>query len=115
MKNKVTQSQVDNIIKHSKIDVKTVFDKVTVVTCKLPNGFVLVESSGAVDKANYDVEMGRMSCMTRITNKIWELEGYHLASMIHALESKGRHAGKSLSFDTLSQGELIKPLMEPGC
>ncbi|MFC6324025.1 Gp49 family protein [Companilactobacillus baiquanensis] len=82
MKNKVTQKQIDNIIKHSRIDVKTVFNKVTLVTCKLPNGFVLVESSGAVDKSNYDVEIGKETCMTRITNKIWELEGYSLANQL---------------------------------
>lgn len=107
MNNKVTQTQVDNIIKHSKIDIKTVFDKVTVVTCKLPNGFVLVESSGAVDKANYDMDIGKEVCMTRIENKIWELEGYHLASMIQALSSEGRYPGKSLSFDALQTGGYI--------
>ena len=82
MKNKITQKEVDNIIENSKIDVKTVFDKVTVVTCKLPNGFVLVESSGAVDKSSYDKEIGKQICMDRIESKIWELEGYHLAKVI---------------------------------
>jgi len=107
MNNKVSQEQINDIIMHSKIDVKTVFDKVTVVTCKLPNGFVLVESSGAVDKANYDMNIGKEVCMTRIENKIWELEGYHLASMIQTLSSKGRHIGKSLSFDALETGGYI--------
>lgn len=107
MKNKVSQEQINDIIKHSKINVKTVFDKVTVVTCKLPNGFVLVESSGAVDKINYDMNIGKQVCMTRIENKIWELEGYHLASMIQTLGSKGRCPGKSLSFDVLQTGGYI--------
>lgn len=83
MKSKITQEEVDNIIKHSEIDVKTVFDKVTVVTCKLPNGFVLVESSGAVSKVNYDEDMGKEICMDHIESKIWELEGYHLAKLIY--------------------------------
>lgn len=71
IKNKITQEEVNDIIEHSKIDVKTVFDKVTVVTCKLPNGFVLVESSGAVDKTNYDENMGKKICMDHIESKIW--------------------------------------------
>jgi len=79
MKNSVTQKEVDNIIQQSEIDVKTEFDNVTIVTCKLPSGFVLVESSGAVDKRNYDEEIGKKICMNRIESKIWELEGYHLA------------------------------------
>jgi len=82
MKNKVTQEEVDNIIKRSEIDVKTVFDKVTLVTCKLPNGFVLVASSGAVDKDNYDIDTGKQICMDHIESKIWELEGYWLAKQI---------------------------------
>jgi len=82
MRNKVTQQEIDDIIKRSEIDVKTVFDKVTVVTCKLPNGFVLVESSGAVDKRNYNKEIGKQICMDHIESKIWKLEGYHLAKML---------------------------------
>jgi len=86
MKNKVTQEQIDSIIKNSEIDVKTVFDKVTVVTCKLPSGFVLVESSGAVDKSNYDKDIGKQICMDNIEPKIWELEGYYLAKQMKRLD-----------------------------
>lgn len=82
MKNKVTQERINEILKQSEIDVKTIFDKVTVVTCKLPNGFVLVESSGAVDKRNYDLEIGKAVCMQKITDEIWKLEGYALANSI---------------------------------
>lgn len=80
MENKVTVEKINDILDHSEIDVKTIFDKVTVVTCKLPNGFVLVESSGAVDKKNYDLEMGKQVCMKKITDEIWKLEGYSLAN-----------------------------------
>lgn len=80
MENKVTVEKINDILDHSEIDVKTIFDKVTVVTCKLPNGFALVESSGAVDKTNYDLEMGKQVCMKKITDEIWKLEGYSLAN-----------------------------------
>lgn len=82
MENKVSPERIEYILDNSDIDVKTLFDKVTVVTCKLPNGFVLVESSGAVDKRNYDLVMGKGVCMKKIEDKIWELEGYALANSI---------------------------------
>lgn len=65
----------------SQVDVCTKFDKVTVVTVRLPNGFVLVESSGAVDKANYSEAQGAKICLERIATKLWQFEGYQLSSL----------------------------------
>ena len=78
----VTKEQIEAIIAQSEISVRTEYEKVTVVCCKLPNGFVLTEASGAVDKRNYSEEIGRAICIERITNKLWELEGYRLACEI---------------------------------
>ena len=74
----VTEKMIDDILTHSKITVDTIYDKCAVVTCKLPNGFVIVESSACVSPENYDEEMGIDICMNKITDKIWELEGYRL-------------------------------------
>lgn len=76
--NTITQADIDNLIKEAQIDVKTIFDKCTVVAVQLKNGFVLVESSSCVDPVNYDEAMGVSICMERIKNKLWELEGYKL-------------------------------------
>ncbi|PED63994.1 Gp49 family protein [Priestia megaterium] len=76
--NTVTQDQIDSILRNSLIKVQTVLGKCTIVICELPNGFILVESSACVDKANYNQEIGREICLKRIENKIWELEGYTL-------------------------------------
>jgi len=84
MKNSVTQEQIADILANSTVDVCTKFGKVTIVTVKLPNGFVLVEASGAVDPANYNEEIGRDICLKRIENKVWELEGYLLSSRMSA-------------------------------
>lgn len=78
----VTKEQIDAILAASEIQSSTIFDKVTVVSVKLPNGFVLVESSGAVCKENYDAEMGRDICMRKITDQIWKLEGYCLQNSL---------------------------------
>ncbi|AHJ86714.1 hypothetical protein K7H05_00970 [Bacillus sp. ZZQ-131] len=81
-KNTVTKEQVEKIINEAEIEIKTFFDKCTVVTAKLSNGFVIVESSACVDPANYDENLGAQICLERITNKIWELEGYKLQSKL---------------------------------
>lgn len=77
-KNTVTQEQIDKLIAESDVEVNTIFEKCTIVTVKLKNGFVLTESSACVDKENYDMEIGKEICMERIKNKLWELEGYKL-------------------------------------
>ncbi len=75
---KVTAEQIDAIMKKAKVLVSTEFEKCTVVTVKLPNGFTITESSGCVDIANYDVHLGTEICLKKIRNKVWELEGYAL-------------------------------------
>lgn len=44
-KNKVTNEQIKDIMNRSLFNSQTVFEKCTVVTCQLPNGFIIVESS----------------------------------------------------------------------
>lgn len=86
MKNTVTKPQIDELLEKSEINVETVYGKVTIVSCKLPNGFVITESSGAVDTANYDEKIGTEICMARIENKLWELEGYALTKQLYESE-----------------------------
>lgn len=77
-KKSLTQKDINDIIKETEIVTMTMFGKTTIVVAKLPNGFVIVESSSCVSTENYDMEMGKKICMERIENKIWELEGYKL-------------------------------------
>lgn len=78
MSNTITQERIDCLIDSATIEVKTVFDKCTVVALKTVDGFVIVESSACVDAVNYNEEIGKQICMERIKNKLWELEGYKL-------------------------------------
>lgn len=80
MENKVSVLTVNKIMDAAEITAKTEFGKVTIVSAKLPNGFVIVESSGAVSPENYDFEMGQEICLKRIRDKVWAFEGYKLAS-----------------------------------
>lgn len=76
--NTVTQTQINDLISESEKTVRHEYGKTTVVSLKLPNGFVIVESSSCVDPANYNPELGESIAMKRIENKVWELEGYRL-------------------------------------
>ena len=74
----ITEDWVAEIMENSEFDIYTAFDKCTVVSCKLPNGFVITESSACVDPKNYDAELEEEICLDKIANKIWELEAYRL-------------------------------------
>lgn len=86
---KLTQGDITRIMEDSEFLVHhEVFSKVTILSCKLPNGFVITVSSGAVDPQNYDPTIGEEVCMKRIEDKIWELEGYLLSERIN-ISKKG--------------------------
>lgn len=74
----ITEEYIDEILENCEFDVRTVFDKCTVVTCRLPNGFVISDYAACVDPKNYDEDMGIEICHERIKNKVWELEAYRL-------------------------------------
>jgi hypothetical protein len=80
---RITQDQINDILANSEKKVFKFFDKTTLVVVKLPNGFVISESSSCVDPANFDEVIGYEICMDRIENKIWELEGYALQKKVH--------------------------------
>lgn len=84
--NTVTQKQIEKLIDKANIEVKTIFDKCTVVAVQLENGFIMIESSACVDKKNYNEELGKNICLERIKNKLWELEGYKLQCSIKERE-----------------------------
>ena len=79
----ITEEHIDRIIENSEFVFDTVFGKCTIVSCRLPNGFVIVESSACVSPENYDEKMGIEICFDKIVNKIWELEGYKLQDAIY--------------------------------
>jgi len=82
----VTEEMIKRIVAKSNIEIQTIYDKCTIVTCELPNGFVIVESSACVSPDNYDEEMGFEICVDKIIDKIWELEGYKLQSELYEEE-----------------------------
>jgi hypothetical protein len=80
--NTVTQEQINELYDKSEKEIWCVFNKTLVIACKLPNGFVIAESSSCVDPPNFNIEIGKGIIEERIKNKIWELEGYKLQSQL---------------------------------
>lgn len=103
--NTVTKEQIESILKKSEFICDTHFDKCTVLTCRLPNGFTITESYACVDPKNYDKSVGREACMTKIRNKLLELEGYILQNKMY---EEVKNEPKTMTFT-----ETIK-LMKPG-
>lgn len=79
----VTEDTINDILFRSKISVKTIYDKCTLMTVKLPNGFVLTASSGSVTPENYSEIIGRDTCLSKIRDELWKLEGYHLQQKLY--------------------------------
>lgn len=95
MKNKVTieeiQELMDSLVfKFINVEGTTT----TLAIAVLPqNNFVLaVGKSACVDPANYNKELGEKysmaDCKVKCMEKLWELEGYHLAKEL--LNDKGQ-------------------------
>lgn len=74
----ITEEYIEEIMENSEFEVHTAFGKCTVVTCRLPNGFVISDYAACVNPESYDEDMGIEICTERIKNKIWELEAYRL-------------------------------------
>lgn len=94
MQNTITKRQIDELLKKSEIKVETVYSKVTVVSCKLPNGFVITESSGAVCKENYDEKIGTEICMERIKTNCGNLKDMSLQNSF----TKERNSNESYCY-----------------
>lgn len=103
-KNTVTEEDINRIVQESQFRYTTQFEKCTVAICKLPNGFVITESSSCVDTENYDPEIGKDICLKKIRDKIWELEGYRLQCELY-------EKNKASTYENAE----VKPCPSGGC
>ena len=79
----ITEEYIASIMDKSEFEVYTTFNKCTIVSCRLPNGFVITESSACVNPESYDAETGFNICLDKIAGKIWELEAYMLQEQLY--------------------------------
>lgn len=83
----ITKEYIEEIMEDSDFEVFTSFNKCTIVSCRLPNGFVITESSACVNSESYDKELGIDVCIDKITEKIWEFEAYRLQQYVWESEN----------------------------
>lgn len=74
----ITQEHISEIMENSDFEIQTVFDKCAIVSCQLPNGFVIVETIYCNNEDEYNEEEAVDICFDKIARKIWELESYRL-------------------------------------
>lgn len=80
---KVTNEQVRKILDNAEWATNIIWGRCSVVTCKLENGFILVESSASMTEENFDHKIGVEECMKRIEDQIWKMEGYRMICDAH--------------------------------
>ena len=56
--------------------------KTTVCLLTMNNGFEIVGTSGVVDAAKYDAEIGNKIAKENAIKKVWEIEGYRLQCLL---------------------------------
>ena len=74
----VAETIIEKMISESDILTQTVFNKCTIVTIRLPNGYVISEYSACVSPDDYDEDLGYKICIDKIKNKLTEMEAYRL-------------------------------------
>ena len=87
--NTAEYSYVDWLIENAEYEVFKSFDKCTIVSCRLPNGFVITESSVCIDPESYNEDLDIDICLSRIENKVKELEAYRTCQSIYEYEMQG--------------------------
>lgn len=103
--NYIREKDIKRMLALSEVKVETVFDKCTNVVVKLPNGFVLSASSGAVDIENYNERLGIECCMKKIEDELWKLEGYALAKNLYEGVAEPPISTKELLIRLIGGGE----------
>lgn len=72
----IKEEYIKELIDNSEVVISTVFDNTTVVSIKLPSGFVITETSSCLNKEHYSLEIGAEICIAKIQDKLLSLEGY---------------------------------------
>lgn len=86
MTNTVTKQQLDDLIHKSEVTYTNPKGTLTHCIITLPSGFTVTGESACVDPSLYNQKLGEKYALEGAINKLWELEGYLLASRLHTTE-----------------------------
>lgn len=80
IKNTVTREHLDNLVAQSDVEYAIFGCKLTVAVITLPNKFKVTGEASCVDVNNFNKELGEKYALEAAVKKLWELEGYLLAT-----------------------------------
>lgn len=72
----ITQKFIDQMKQGTTFDVAHRYGRCTFVTAKLPNGFIINESSCSLLEKDFDPSIGESICRRKIEDKMWELYAF---------------------------------------
>lgn len=90
-KTSIDERFIDAVLGISKLEDRVLGKKTSVVILTMPSGFEIVEVSSCVDPAQFEHEYGVKLCMDRLRDRIGELLGYHLQSMLRDARQQALH------------------------
>ena len=79
----ITQDRIDEIMEGAEIEVYTAFDRCTILSVKLANGFMITESYTSPASEEYNEEFNLDICWSKIEDKLWEMERYRIQEEIY--------------------------------
>ena len=83
--NSVDSDSICSMLEDAEYEINTAFGKCVIVSCKLPNGFVITESA-TFSQEKFNEELGVDICMGKIEEKLCELEYYRIHNEIYNAE-----------------------------
>lgn len=83
---KLTEEDINRFMLAADVKSEKMSDKLTVVACELPTGWIEVEGSACVDPKNYNQALGEKYCLARIKSRMWQYLGFVLQWAKHGLK-----------------------------
>ena len=100
---RVSPEKVEQLLADSEIHTVSLHNRCTVVSVKLPNGFIITESSTSMNEDDYDMYVGKAICLERIKSRLFELEAYGLCYQNYSeKDCRARHSYRQWLMNRMS-------------
>ena len=101
---RVSPEEVEQLLNDSEIHTVSLHNHCTVVSVKLPNGFIITESSTSLNEDDYDMHLGKALCLERIKSRLFELEAYGECRQTYYEKTKAyRHGYRHWIMDRMNR------------
>lgn len=82
----ITEDHINKIYNQSEVKTFRSFDNVIIVSCKLPNGFMIIETETRINSNEYNEKICIEMCEKRIKEVIFNLDDYILSGLLRRLK-----------------------------